>query len=212
MSNPPQNKYPSFTAFALGARHLKRWVDGTAGCIFQEQAADRGLDARQLKSTPGLGSLSICDYPMDLLLKPWYETSRHTGRAMIHVLLYRKFTSRKWFVMGDDDTIFNPLALARYLSSPRLATPSEAWYIGARSENVAARQLNGWDMAPGGAGIILSAGLLREDGFFLQRCLDVAPWSNSQATGDWVLNRCLGRLGVALTATGKSNYRFSIVS
>ena len=79
-------------------------MDGTAGCIFQEQAADRGLDARQLKSTPGLGSLSICDYPMDLLLKPWYEPSRPTGRAMIHVLLYRKFTSRKWFVMGDDDT------------------------------------------------------------------------------------------------------------
>ena len=105
--------------------------------------------------------------------------------------------------VADDDTIFNSLALARFLSSPSFASSSEAWYIGSRSENVAARQLNGWDMTPAGAGIILSAGFLREDGFFLQRCLDVAPWSSPQATGDWALNRCLARLGVALFASGK---------
>jgi hypothetical protein len=176
------------------------WIEGVSGCIFDEQTGVN-MNARLLKSLQ-LDGLAVCEYPMDFLLKPWYESSKHAGRAIIHVLLYRRFPTKKWFIMGDDDTIFSPIALARYLSGPQFASAAEAWYIGGRSESIPARQLNGWDMTPAGAGIILSAGVLREGSIFLQRCLDVAPWADAQATGDWVLNRCLGRLGIPLTATG----------
>ena len=74
------------------------WIEGVSGCIFDEQTGGN-MNARLLKSLQ-LDGLAVCEYPMDFLLKPWYESSKHAGRAIIHILLYRRFPTKKWFAIG----------------------------------------------------------------------------------------------------------------
>ena len=76
---------------------------------------------------------------------------------------------------------------------------SGPWYLGGRSEDVAQRLRLGWDMAFGGGGIALSAGVFETYAGALAACYDNAPWKEAPG-GDWLLHRCLARLGVPLTA------------
>jgi len=92
-------------------------------------------------------------------------------------------------VVGDDDTLFSPLALAQYLQNFYAADP---WYIGGRSETAEQRThlgylmlpplqhtpppspskaclLHRWDMAFGGGGIVLSGGFMEDYGLALEK-------------------------------------------
>lgn len=56
----------------------------------------------------------------------------------------------------------------------------------------------GWDMGLGGGGLILSRGLLKENLNNLEECYDYSLWDDGVG-GDWILNRCMNRLGIPLT-------------
>lgn len=98
-------------------------------------------------------------------------------------------------MIGDDDTLFNPLALAQTLIG---LNHKASRYLGGRSEVLPSRQKHGWDMAFGGGGLVLSGGVKERHAPALAACLDAVPWSEAPG-GDWVLHRCLSALGIPLT-------------
>jgi hypothetical protein len=84
-----------------------------AGCLFSDSPLPLGpLGA--LKLPAGLGA---CDFgPWQH--KPWFNAHGAQARgALAHAALFLKFPTRKWFVVGDDDTVFNPLALAQWTAN-----------------------------------------------------------------------------------------------
>ena len=202
------------SAATLGARaFLLRhwWVPGSAGCLY----TDRGPALALEKKIPE--GLELCFTPPDLRARSWYkDDARATVRGgIIALVIWRAFPGRQWYVIGDDDTMFSPLALAQWLGN---FEPSEPWYMGTRSENIDQRRAIGWDMGFGGGGIVLSRGLLgqRAASFAsssekaassstsvrrssdLLRCFDDSQW-NIAPGGDWILHRCMARLGFPLT-------------
>lgn len=63
------------------------------------------------------------------------------------------------------------------------------------------RERLGFDMAFGGGGLILSRGVLGHPSPYvdaLQVCFEQIQWQTAPG-GDWVLHRCLSRLGIPLT-------------
>jgi hypothetical protein len=57
----------------------------------------------------------------------------------------------------------------------------------------------GWDMGFGGGGIVLSGSVLGSyTRLELEGCFDDSLWDVAPG-GDWVLHRCLSRLGIPLT-------------
>lgn len=115
--------------------------------------------------------------------------------AISHLITYYEFPQKEWYIVGDDDTMFNPLALAQWL---RNFNSSQLWYIGNRSDKLSSRQHWGWDMAFGGGGIVLSGGFMDSSHETLEECFHELPWK-SLFGGDQALGLCLRRLGVPLT-------------
>ena len=173
------------------------WLPGAQGCL----SLDKHVSATTLGHLlpPGL---DVCGVPWHIQKKAWMKQGvkgrgLHRG-AILHLILHGRFALKKWYVVGDDDTLFNPLALAQYLSA---YDASLSWYFGGRSEMMDTRNHIGWDMAFGGGGIVLSGGFMLGFGEALERCFDDAPWFGAPG-GDWVLAKCVGRLGVPLTQGG----------
>ena len=172
------------------------WMPGARGCL----SLDQKVSARSMGALPS--GLEVCDTPLGIKSKEWYHRGvKHRGihrGALLPLITYQRFPGASWYVCGDDDTLFNKLALAQWLTN---FDPGEPWYIGGRSESLNARRDFGWDMAFGGGGIVITGSFLRDAGGSLLRCFDVAPWSVAPG-GDWILHRCLNRLGVPLTPSG----------
>ncbi|CAF2056780.1 unnamed protein product [Brassica oleracea] len=59
----------------------------------------------------------------------------------------------RWFVMGDDDTVFFTDNLVKVLSK---YDHEQMWYIGGSSESVEQNVMHGYDMAFGGGGFAIS--------------------------------------------------------
>lgn len=99
----------------------------------------------------------------------------------------------RWFVFGDDDTIFFPENLVKTLSK----YDHGLWYyIGTKSENLAQNKVFSYDMAFGGAGFAISYPLAKVLASNLDLCLDrYAHLYGSDAR----IHTCLAELGVTLT-------------
>ena len=116
------------------------WLPGTVGCL----STDRRIAAPLLAASlpPGL---EVCDVPPAIANKGWMNVGAkgrglHRG-AIIHLIIYNRFPGRKWYVAGDDDSCFSPLALVQWLQNFDHTQP---WYLGGRSESTEARQRIGW--------------------------------------------------------------------
>ncbi|KAK9273153.1 hypothetical protein L1049_017960 [Liquidambar formosana] len=99
----------------------------------------------------------------------------------------------RWYVMGDDDTIFfvdNLVeVLARY-------DHTKYFYVGANSECVKSNFDHSFDMAFGGAGYALSYPLAAALATNLDGCINKYPYLY---VSDQILQSCLADLGVSLT-------------
>lgn len=99
----------------------------------------------------------------------------------------------KWFVLADDDTVFNVDNLIAVLSK---YNPSEMYYIGSASESHSANTYFSHSMAYGGGGIAISYPLAEELSNMMDECLERYP----QLFGsDDRLHACISELGVPLT-------------
>ena len=99
----------------------------------------------------------------------------------------------RWYVFGDDDTVFFPENLVKTLSK----YDHELWYyIGTRSEIYEQNRFFSFEMAFGGAGFAISAPLARVLAKVFDSCLERYPHLYGS---DGRVHSCLAELGVGLT-------------
>ncbi|CAK9142716.1 unnamed protein product [Ilex paraguariensis] len=129
-------------------------------------------------------------------------TFRHGLRSAIRVARIVKETlilnlttqsQIKWYVFGDDDTVFFTDNLLRTLSK---YDHNEWYYIGSNSESYEQNEFYSFDMAFGGGGFALSASLARVLARVLDSCLMRYPHLYGS---DARVFSCLTELGVGLT-------------
>ncbi|KAK6282090.1 hypothetical protein POUND7_015915 [Theobroma cacao] len=99
----------------------------------------------------------------------------------------------RWYVFGDDDTVFFPENLAKTLSK----YDHRLWYyVGAGSEIYEQNRVFGFGMAFGGAGFAISYPLAKVLAKVLDSCIDRYPHLYGS---DSRVYSCLTELGVGLT-------------
>ncbi|CAI8616844.1 unnamed protein product [Vicia faba] len=102
-------------------------------------------------------------------------------------------TGVKWYVFGDDDTVFLLENLVKTLSK----YDHELWYyIGANSEVYEQNRLFGFGMAFGGAGFAISSSLAKVFVKVFDSCMERYPHLYGS---DGRVHSCLAELGVGLT-------------
>lgn len=99
----------------------------------------------------------------------------------------------RWFVMGDDDTVFFPDNLVHVLSS---YDHEQMYYIGGVSESVHQDVVHSYTMGYGGGGFAISRPLAAALVRILDRCIDryAAFYGSDQKIGG-----CMSEIGVPLT-------------
>ncbi|KAG6416069.1 hypothetical protein SASPL_123492 [Salvia splendens] len=99
----------------------------------------------------------------------------------------------RWFVMGDDDTVFFPENLAAVLGRH---DHRRMVYVGGNSESVEQDVMHGYDMAFGGGGFAVSYPLAAELAAAMDGCLNRYHYFYGSDQRVWA---CIGELGVGLT-------------
>ncbi|MFS8024615.1 hypothetical protein Hanom_Chr16g01465281 [Helianthus anomalus] len=99
----------------------------------------------------------------------------------------------RWYVFGDDDTVFFTENLARVLNKYDC---DKGWYIGSRSESYDQNMQHSFNMAFGGGGFAVSSSLARVLARVLDSCLMRYPHVYGS---DSRVYSCLAELGVELT-------------
>ncbi|KAA8526478.1 hypothetical protein F0562_008319 [Nyssa sinensis] len=103
------------------------------------------------------------------------------------------YTNVRWFVFGDDDTVFFPDNLVKTLSK----YDHELWhYIGSNSEIYMQNRFFSFDMAFGGAGFAISYPLAKVLAKVFDSCLERYPHLYGS---DGRIYSCLAELGIGLT-------------
>ncbi|KAI4369871.1 hypothetical protein MLD38_018269 [Melastoma candidum] len=99
----------------------------------------------------------------------------------------------RWFVMGDDDTVFVPDNLLRVL---RRYNHEGFWYIGSNSESHVQNMEFSYNMAYGGGGFAVSYGLAKAVERMQDACIRRYPGLYGS---DDRIQACMAELGVPLT-------------
>ena len=118
-----------------------------------------------------------------------------------------RLPSVRWFVMGDDDTVYYTDNLVSVLSR---YDHNQMWYIGGNSESVEQDAMHSYDMAFGGGGFALSYPLAERLVSILDGCLDRYYYFYGSDQRIWA---CISEIGVPLTRErGFHQVRFCTVS
>ncbi|WOL00704.1 hypothetical protein Cni_G09417 [Canna indica] len=107
--------------------------------------------------------------------------------------LHAEDRSVRWFVMGDDDTVFFVDNLVATLGK---YDHEEMYYVGAPSESVEQNEMHSYAMAFGGGGFAVSAPAAAELARVIDGCLDRYAYFYGS---DQRVQSCLSELGVPLT-------------
>lgn len=99
----------------------------------------------------------------------------------------------RWFVMGDDDTVFFPNNLVTVLGK---YDHNQLYYIGGNSESVEQDMMHSYDMAFGGGGIAVSYALAAQLARTMDGCLHRYFYFYGSDQRVWA---CVNEIGVPLT-------------
>lgn len=99
----------------------------------------------------------------------------------------------RWFVMGDDDTVFFTENLVTVLAK---YDHNQMYYIGGNSESVEQDQMHSYGMAFGGGGFAISYPLAAELVKVMDGCLHRYSFFYGSDQRVWA---CIAELGVPLT-------------
>ncbi|XP_078149476.1 uncharacterized protein LOC144544798 [Carex rostrata] len=99
----------------------------------------------------------------------------------------------RWFVIGDDGTVFFPENLVAMLNK---YNHEDMYYIGSISESVEQTMQHSYSVAYGGAGFVVSRNIAAELAETMDGCLER---SVSLYGGDERVQSCISELGVTLT-------------
>ncbi|KAM2920753.1 uncharacterized protein LOC126629675 [Malus sylvestris] len=154
------------------------------------------LDAEPQNETDFSGSIPY------RVSEDWTRFSYSSSQSAVRIarIVYESFKlglpNVRWFVMGDDDTVFfsdNLVSvLARY-------DHDLTYYIGGNSESVEQNVAHAYDMAYGGGGFAISYPLAARLVGLMDGCLE--RYSNFYGS-DQRVSACVSEMGVPLTKLG----------
>ncbi|VVA97229.1 unnamed protein product [Arabis nemorensis] len=132
----------------------------------------------------------------------WLDRSRYISfsRAAVRIARiiwdsYRlNLPDVRWFVMGDDDTVFFTDNLVKVLSE---YDHEQMWYIGGNSESVEQDVMHAYDMAFGGGGFAISRPLASRLAAAMDGCLQRYFYFYGS---DQRIAACVSEIGVPFTA------------
>ncbi|KAJ0968924.1 hypothetical protein J5N97_021801 [Dioscorea zingiberensis] len=148
-------------------------------------------------NSPSSSLLPILKLSSDTSKLPY--THKHGSRSALRLSRIVSETLRlhptnvRWFVMGDDDTVFLPDNLVTVLSRYDHRQP---YYIGSHSESHLQNIYFSYGMAYGGGGFAISRPLAESIAKMQDRCLRRYP---SLYGSDDRIHACMAELGVPLT-------------
>ncbi|MFQ6664576.1 hypothetical protein Gotur_031646 [Gossypium turneri] len=204
-SRPPDNSPTNIShlLFCIGGS-AKTWQERrTLSSLWWDVNLTRGFfwldEEPEATAVNSYGTESGISLPYRVSNPEWtrfkYSSSRYAVRvARIILDSYNlKLPNVRWFVLGDDDTVFfthNLVSvLARY-------DHREMWYIGGISESVEQNGMHAYDMAFGGGGIAVSYPLAEKLVKALDGCLNRYFYFYGSDQRIWA---CIYEIGVPLT-------------
>lgn len=110
----------------------------------------------------------------------------------------------RWFVMGDDDTVFFPNNLVTVLGK---YDHNQLYYIGGNSESVEQDMMHSYDMAFGGGGIAVSYALAAQLARIMDGCLHRYFYFYGSDQRVWA---CVNEIGVPLTRESGFHQVYSV--
>jgi hypothetical protein len=173
--------------------YVKLWwkPDHMRGCVFLESMVE------EANSYNDSGSLPPACISEDT--SQFRYTYRNGPRSAIRVArvvfetVALNHSDVRWFVFGDDDTVFLPENLVKTLSK----YDHELWYyIGSNSEIYGQNREFGFEMAFGGGGFAISYPLAKVLAKVFDACIERYPHLYGS---DSRIYSCLAELGVGLT-------------
>ncbi|KAL1191447.1 hypothetical protein V5N11_034042 [Cardamine amara subsp. amara] len=177
-------------------QYVKLWWDSQRmrGCVFLERPLSSYKNHTDSHLLPPL----CVSEDTSRFRYTWRGGDRNAIRIARCVLeTVRQFNSSskevRWYVFGDDDTIFIPENLARTLSK---YDHTSWYYIGSNSEIHHQNSVFGHDMAFGGGGFALSSSLANVLARNFDSCLERYPHLYG---GDSRIHACVLELGVGLS-------------
>ncbi|MCD7472916.1 hypothetical protein HAX54_014333 [Datura stramonium] len=147
-----------------------------------------------IKKNEGLPEIRISENTTNFLY-----TNRQGNRSALRISRVVSETIRldpkdvRWFVMGDDDTVFNVDNVVRVLSK---YDHNQYYYIGSSSESHIQNIFFSYAMAYGGGGFAISYPLAKELEKIQDRCIQRYPGLYGS---DDRIQACMAELGVPLT-------------
>lgn len=176
-------------SWPIRKRSVRLWwrPHETRGCVFLET------------KPPNSDSSSLPPLCISEDTSRFRYTYRHGLRSAIRVARVVKetvalnHTNVRWFVFGDDDTLFFPENLAKTLSK----YDHNLWYyIGSNSESFAQNKQFSYNMAFGGGGFAISYPLAKVLAKVFDSCIERYPHLYGS---DGRIHACIAELGITLT-------------
>ncbi|KAL9145132.1 hypothetical protein ABFS82_13G019900 [Erythranthe guttata] len=170
------------------------WGPQTRGCIFLEKTPppDEGLLLNHNESSLP----PICISEDTARFRYTYRNGLRSAIRVARVvseIVSLNYSNVRWFVFGDDDTVFFPENVAKTLSK----YDHGLWYyVGANSESFAQNKLFSYEMAFGGGGFAISYPLAKVLARVFDSCLE--RYAHLYGS-DSRIQACLAELGVGLT-------------
>ncbi|KAG9139606.1 hypothetical protein Leryth_027091 [Lithospermum erythrorhizon] len=172
---------------------VKLWwrPDQMRGCVFLENPPSSSTPQNDSTSLPPIcisGDTSSFRYTFKRGLRSAIRVARVVSETVA-----LNHSNVKWYVFGDDDTIFFPENLLKTLSK----YDHNLWYyIGASSESYKQNKDFSYDMAFGGAGFAISYPLAMILAKHFDTCLERYPHIYGS---DGRIHACIAELGIVLT-------------
>ncbi|CAI8592736.1 unnamed protein product [Vicia faba] len=166
------------------------WNKKIKGCVFVDN-----LPAQENDTDDYVPPLCVSEdtSKFHYTYKRGLRSAIRVARVVKEIVELKNHSNVRWYVFGDDDTIFLPENLAKTLSK----YDHRLWYyVGAYSENYEGSYAFGFGMAFGGGGFAISASLAN----VLSRVFDSCIERYSHLYGsDARVFSCIAELGVGLT-------------
>ncbi|XP_065871209.1 uncharacterized protein [Euphorbia lathyris] len=148
---------------------------------------------------PGTGNPKNSVPPYRVSSPEWKRFRFGSSRSAVRIarIISDSFKLRlpnvRWFVMGDDDTVYFTHNLVSMLAK---YDHHQMWYIGGNSESVEQDLMHSYDMAFGGGGFAISYPLAEILVNILDGCLDRYYYFYGSDQRIWA---CINEIGVPLT-------------
>ncbi|TKY66944.1 DNA polymerase eta [Spatholobus suberectus] len=188
----------STSSWAKRKEYVKLWWNNAAskavkGCVFVESLTDEEHAGNENDTCLPPLCVSQDTSRFRYTHKGGLRSAIRVARVVAETVALNNGSDVRWYVFGDDDTVFFPENVAKALSK----YDHELWYyIGAHSEVYEQNRLFGFGMAFGGAGFAISSSLAKVLAKVFDSCIE--RYSHLYGSDGRVYS-CLAELGVGLT-------------